>query len=195
MQAIDFMNDCLYDKEPGSLDNLKSHPKMIIIKKDGTILFSDRTSDDKKFTMFGEEIICNNHMDYMKALAEKYFSHNYKMIEDAKKGNLYGNLLDLIDDGNIVFNNVTTYDGPTFYLHGIHGSLLIPDNYTEQQEYSLTLIDEYINYFKTIEVVEYNIGRYSDENRKEVNMVYYEKGNVAVKNYLSRKSAKSKSKF
>ena len=185
MQAIDFMNDCLYEKIPGTLDNLESHPKIIIIKKDGTILFSDRACDDKKYNMFGEEKVCNNHIDYVKVLVEKYFSDNSLMVESAKKGDLYGNLIEFIDDGNIVFNNTTTYDGPTFYINGVHGVLLIPDKFTEQQEYSLSLIDKYVNYFKTIQVVEYNDG--TNSNKKD-HIVYYDDGEVAINNYLERKN-------
>ena len=110
MQAIDFMNDCLYGKKPGMVDNLLSHPKIIIIKQDGTILFSDRTNDNKKFTMFGEEKVCNSHIDYMKLLAEKYFSDNTRMVGFARKGNLYGNLLELVDTGNIVFIDTSMPD-------------------------------------------------------------------------------------
>ena len=31
MQAIDFMNECVYSKQPGTVDNVKSHPKFVLI--------------------------------------------------------------------------------------------------------------------------------------------------------------------
>ena len=60
-----------------------------------------------------------------------------------------------LKEGDIIFNNTTTYEGPTFFLHGIHGQLLIPENPTESQIEALKVLDAYINYFKTIEVKEY----------------------------------------
>lgn len=189
MEAIDFMNNKLYDKKPGFRDDLTSHPKLAVIRPDGTILYSDVSNDGKTFLAFGEEKICDNHTDYMKVLVERYFSQYPNMVEDAKKGNLFASIFELIEDGNVVFNNTTTYQGPTFFLHGIHGQLLLPaKQVTDAQKNSLEELNPYVSYFKEIEVKEY-----TDVSRNEKE-TYFEPGDIAITNYLNRSSVKTNAK-
>lgn len=185
MEAIDFMSNQLYEKKPGTRDVISSHPKLVVIRPDGTILYSDTSNVGKNFSAFGEEHICDNHTDYMKALVDRYFSNDAQMVEDAKKGSLFANIFELIAYGNVLFNNTTTYQGPTFFLHGIHGQLLIPaKQITEAQKGSLEELHPYVSYFEEIEVKEYTD---IPKNEKET---YFEPGNVAISNYLDRSSVK-----
>ena len=182
MEAIDFMNQTLYQKLPGSLDDISSHPKFVLIRPDGTIFYFVLSNDGKKITVFGQEKICDSHTDYIGKLVESYFSDHDAMVEDVKKGNLYDNLIQFLLDGNIIFNNITSYQGPLFFLHGTCGQLLIPPCSTEAQDESLTSLSEYIDYFKEIEVKEYH------DILNNIKDSYREDGRVAINHYFERKS-------
>ena len=187
MNAIDFMNNKLYEKDPGCIEDKSTHPKFILIKPDGVILCSDISNDGKKFSAFDETFICSNHIDYMKKLVDGYFSSDLELVQAARVGNLYGSIKKLVEDGNILFNNSTTYVGPVYYLHGIHGALFLPNNVTDMQKDSLKEINDYIKYFREIEVKEGQSLNYSKN-------IYIESGDTAIKNYLSRSSEKGYTK-
>ena len=65
MEAIDFMNRTLYQKLPGNLDDISSHPKFVLIRPDGTTFYSDLSNDGKTIFVFDEEKICSSHIDYV----------------------------------------------------------------------------------------------------------------------------------
>lgn len=192
MEAIDFINNKLYKKGPGNKEDISTHPKIIVIRPDGTILYSDTSNDGEKISTFGEKIICESHTDYIKVLSERYFKDNEQILKYAQTKDLYHSLLHLVEDGNIVFNNTTTYVGPTFYLHGIHGMLLIPEDYTNEQSFALKEINDYIKYFNQIEVVEYNKSNEKDDehNKMPYKNIYFADGDVAINQYLSSSSEK-----
>ena len=77
------------------------------------------------------------------------------MLEKIKQGNIYAPIYEFLEDGNILFNNTTTYEGPTFFINGIHGQLLLPINPTDAQIEALKELDLYVHYFREIEVKEY----------------------------------------
>ena len=56
MEAIDFMNGSSYLKEPGTVDDIASHPKFVLIRPDGTILYSDTSNDGKMISLHGTEV-------------------------------------------------------------------------------------------------------------------------------------------
>ena len=76
-----------------------------------------------------------------------YFFSGEKEKEFIKEETGYGSgnqsigwpciIYEFLEEGNIVFNNITTYEGPTFFLNGVHGQLLIPINPTDIQKESL----------------------------------------------------------
>lgn len=186
MNALDFMTNRLYEKPPGVKDKVKTHPKIVIIKPDGTILFSDMSNDGMTYQALRKEFICERHEDYMKILAKSYFKDNEIFVQHAKNGNVFGNILDIIQDGNILFNNITTYEGPTFYLHGLHAQLLVVPNPTEEQKEALKELNPYVNYFREIEVKEYI------DIANNIKNTYFEPGEVAISNFLERNSINAK---
>ena len=101
-------------------------------------------------------------------------------MEKITQGNVYAPIYEFLEEGNIVFNNITTYEGPTFFLNGVHGQLLIPINPTDIQKESLKTLDPYVNYFREIEVKEYQ------DFEKNIKETYFENGSEAIKNFLAR---------
>lgn len=181
MQMIDFMNQNDYTKEIGTTESRKTHPKFVLIRPDGTILYSDLSNDEKMISIFGKEEKCMEHRQYIAKLIENFFPDRTDLKEKVLQGNIFAPIYDFLKEGDIIFNNTTTYEGPTFFLHGIHGQLLIPENPTESQIEALKILDAYINYFKTIEVKEYQ------DLEKNIKVTYFENGAVAVKNFLDRR--------
>lgn len=180
MQAIDYMNNCIYDKKPGTVDDLATHPKFVLIKPDGTIFYADTGNDSKKIMICGKEQTCSNHSHYLFKLLEGYFKEKVELLEKVKQNNVFAPIFEFLNDGDVIFNNTTTYEGPTFFLHGIHGQLLIPNDPTEKQIDAIKELDNYVNYFKEIEVKEYQ------DINKNIKETYFEEGSVAIKNYLIR---------
>lgn len=182
MEIIDFVNDCPYTLEPGTKDNKQSHPKIFIISPNGDIYYADKSNDDKYITIFEKHQYLENHVAYMNVLIEKYFSHNIMLVNNAKKRSLagfYENLLEFVDEGYIIFNNMTSYAGVMYSEDKLTGQILIPKEITDDQKKSLKAIDPYVNYFKEIDITEFK----SDKNCK-----YYEQGYEAISNYLERTS-------
>ena len=189
MQAIDFMNECVYSKQPGTIDNVKSHPKFVLICPDGTILYSDMSNDGKTISIFNKEITCNQPQHYLAKLVENFFPDKIDLLEKIKQGNIYAPIYEFLEDGNILFNNTTTYEGPTFFINGIHGQLLIPINPTDAQNEALKELDLYVNYFREIEVKEYY------DYEKNIKETYFENGSVAIQNYLARRQKYGHSRY
>lgn len=182
MNAIDFMNNKKYDKNPGTDDNLKSHPKIIIIKKDGTILYSDTSNDGKRVMAFGEEIRCDTHTDYIKVLVDRFYSDNEEMVSNAKKEFLPGNMRNFLEEGEIMFSNTTTYTGPRFFINGICGLFLIPSTgITPNQIEALAKLEPYTSYFKEITIKEL------EDVSTGISKTTIDSGKQAIKNYISKK--------
>lgn len=182
MNAIDFMNNKKYDKNPGTDDNLKSHPKIIIIKKDGTILYSDTSNDGKRVMAFGEEIRCDTHTDYIKVLVDRFYSDNEEMVSNAKKEFLPGNMRNFLEEGEIMFSNTTTYTGPRFFINGICGLFLIPSTgITPNQIEALAKLEPYTSYFKEITIKEL------EDVSTGISKTTIDSGKQAIKNYISQK--------
>lgn len=182
MNAIDFMNNKKYDKNPGTDDNLKSHPKIIIIKKDGTILYSDTSNDGKRVMAFGEEIRCDTHTDYIKVLVDRFYSDNEEMVSNAKKEFLPGNMRNFLEEGEIMFSNTTTYTGPRFFINGICGLFLIPSTgITPNQIEALAKLEPYTSYFKEITIKEF------EDVSTGISKTTIDSGKQAIKNYISKK--------
>lgn len=182
MNAIDFMNNKKYAKNPGTDDNLKSHPKIIIIKKDGTILYSDTSNDGKRVMAFGEEIRCDTHTDYIKVLVDRFYSDNEEMVSNAKKEFLPGNMRNFLEEGEIMFSNTTTYTGPRFFINGICGLFLIPSTgITPNQIEALAKLEPYTSYFKEITIKEL------EDVSTGISKTTIDSGKQAIKNYISKK--------
>ena len=182
MNAIDFMNNKKYDKNPGTDDNLKSHPKIIIIKKDGTILYSDTSNDGKRVMAFGEEIRCDTHTDYIKVLVDRFYSDNEEIVSNAKKEFLPGNMRNFLEEGEIMFSNTTTYTGPRFFINGICGLFLIPSTgITPNQIEALAKLEPYTSYFKEITIKEL------EDVSTGISKTTIDSGKQAIKNYISKK--------
>ena len=102
------------------------------------------------------------------------------LIDNAKKNSLsgfYSNMMELVKEGYIFFNNMTSYIGPMYSPQRLSGQLLIPSQITSMQQEALQKINAYINYFKDIIVTEF-----SDDIHKD----FYEFGSTAIENYLER---------
>ena len=188
MEAIDFMNQSIYLKQPGTVDDITSHPKFVLIRPDGTILYSDTSNDGKIISIHGKEVKCTHHEHYMAKLVENYFPEKQELANKIEQGNIYAPIFEFLGEGNVLFNNTTTYEGPTFFLHGIHGQLLIPENPTDAQNEAIAQLDPYINYFKEIDVKEYQDVAYNIKDN------YFEDGSVAIKNYFDRHSVHAKAR-
>lgn len=180
MHAIDFMNKSIYLKEPGTIDNMKGHPKFALIRPDGIILYADMSNDGKIISIGDKEMICDQHQHYLAKLVENFYPEKTELLEKITQGNVYAPIYEFLEEGNIVFNNITTYEGPTFFLNGVHGQLLIPINPTDIQKESLKTLDPYVNYFREIEVKEYQ------DFEKNIKETYFENGSEAIKNFLAR---------
>ena len=188
MEAIDFMNQEIYSKQPGTVEDITSHPKFVLIRPDGTILYSDTSNDGKDISIHGVSVRCTHHQHYMAKLVENYFPEKQELAKKIDQGNIFAPIFEFLGDGNIIFNNTTTYEGPTFFLHGLHGQLLIPDNPTTYQQEAIAQLDPYVNYFRVIEVKEYqDVG----QNIKDT---YYEDGAIAIKNYFARQQEHGKAR-
>lgn len=188
MEAIDFMNQSLYSKQPGSASDITSHPKFVLIRPDGTILYSDMSNDGREISISGNRVICTEHQHYMAKLVENYFPEKKELAKKINQGNVYAPIFEFLGEGNIIFNNITTYEGVMFFLHGIHGQLLIPDSPTDNQNEALAQLEPYVNYFREIEVKEYH-----DVNQN-IKSSYYDDGATAIKNYFLRNQQLEKAK-
>ena len=69
MEAIDFMNQEIYSKQPGTVEDITSHPKFVLIRPDGTILYSDTSNDSKDISIHGISVRCTHHQHYMAGAA------------------------------------------------------------------------------------------------------------------------------
>ena len=180
MEAIDFMNQSIYLKEPGTVSDVESHPKFVVIRPDGTILYSDTSSDGQMISIHGKKVKCTHHKHYMAKLVENYFPEKVELANQIDQDNIFAPIFEFLEEGNILFNNTTTYEGITFCLYGVHGQLLIPENPTDSQKMALAQLDSYVNYFREIEVKEYS------DIKRNIKDTYFEDGSVAIKNYLAR---------
>ena len=188
MNVIDFMNNKKYDKNPGNEADLKSHPKIIIIKKDGTILYSDTSNDGKRVMAFGEEIRCDTHTDYIKVLVDRFYSDNEEMVSNAKKESLHDNMRNFIEEGEIMFSNTTTYIGPRFYINGICGLFLIPSTgITPNQIEALAKLEPYTSYFKEITIQETKTKKVGKNFDLDPTSQIIDSGKQAIKNYIGQK--------
>lgn len=188
MKAIDFMNQTEYLKKPGTAEDITSHPKFVIICTDGTIFYSDTSNDGKVISIYGNEVCCVRHEHYMAKLVENYFPDKTELAVKISQGNIFAPIFEFLGDGDIIFNNTTTYEGPTFFLHGIHGQLLIPPYPTDSQQNSLAQLEPYVNYFREIEVKEYQ------DIANNLKNTYFESGDMAIKNYFMRHQEHGKSR-
>lgn len=170
--------------------------KLAVIRPNGDILLADKSYDGKAIQEFlpDEESHARIevHTDYCYILCKLFFQHNPILQEIIKKKdlhdiNLYGIIVEMVNSGNIFFNNNTTYEGPTFFLHGKHGQLLIPEDViSEEQRNSLLELSPFFSDFREIEVKQYR----TKENNSEKNgrldcidsMMY--DGNNAISEYL-----------
>ena len=159
---------------------MKSHPKFALIRPDGIILYADMSNDGKIISIGDKEMICDQHQHYLAKLVENFYPEKTELLEKITQGNVYAPIYEFLEEGNIVFNNITTYEGPTFFLNGVHGQLLIPINPTDIQKESLKTLDPYVNYFREIEVKEYQ------DFEKNIKETYFENGSEAIKNFLAR---------
>lgn len=188
MEIIDFMNQEIYSKQPGTVDDIMSHPKFVLIRPDGTILYSDTSNDEKTISLYGVDVMCTHHQHYMAKLVENYFPEKQELAEKINQGNIFAPIFEFLNEGNVIFNNTTTYEGPTFFLHGLHGQLLIPNNLTTFQNDAIAQLEPYINYFREIELKEYQ------DVSQNIKDTYYEEGSVAIKNYFERHQEYGKAK-
>lgn len=92
MQMIDYMNEKDYTKEPGTIENQKSHPKFVLIRQDGTILYADLSNDEKLISIFGKTERCAEHRQYISKLIENFFPTRTDLKEKVIQGNLRPNL-------------------------------------------------------------------------------------------------------
>lgn len=188
MEIIDFMNQNGYSKQPGTVDDITSHPKFVLIRPDGTILYSDTSNDGKNISIHGVDVKCTHHQHYMAKLVENYFPEKQELAEKIDQGNIFAPIFEFLGDGDVIFNNTTTYEGPTFFLHGLHGQLLIPNNLTDCQQEAIAQLEPYVNYFREIEVKVYQ------DVSQNIKDTYYEDGAVAIKNYFERQQEHGKAK-
>jgi hypothetical protein len=139
--------------------------KIAVICPDGTMLLADKSFDNVAMQDFGinspQYARIETHIDYFYILCKKFFPDNHelqKMIQknDLQQINLYAIIVELVNSGFILFNNNTTYEGPTFFLHGKHGQVLIPqDVVTENQKETLSILEPFLSDFGKIEIKQY----------------------------------------
>ena len=186
MKAIDFMNKSIYSKQPGVVNDRKSHPKFVLICPNGIILYSDLSNDGKQISFNGRKVNCSHHEHYISKLIENYFPDKINLIQKLEQGNTFAPIFKFLEEGNVIFNNITTYEGLVFFLNGVRGQLLIPENLTDAQKEALSQLDPYVNYFNEIELKEYQ------DVSKDIKDTYIEKGSVVIQNYLDRQHAHRK---
>lgn len=188
MAVFDFINQCTYSKPAGNLNDMESHPKFVLIRRDGTILYSDTSNDEKEITIQGQKVQCNKHEHYLAKLIENYYQNSEELVEMVQQGNYFAPIFEFLNEGDIIFNNLTIYQFPYFYLFGVRGQLLVPEQITNQQKESLQWLDSYIKFFGEVSVEEY---QNNDINRR---VSYCDKGSTAIINYFMRHNEHEKVK-
>ena len=162
MKIIDFMTGKDFVKDNEDI-------KLIVISPEGNIFLASKKYDNylmkKDFNIpyYEDNEKCTHHKDYIQALLNRYFKDNPKYKKSMKNFTPEENLTittnvihQLLDDGYVIFSNITTYDGIFYQLHGTNGRIFI--NYptiTEKQEESLKKIEEYLKNFKEITIENY----------------------------------------
>lgn len=184
---IDFMNKEEYKKD-------KKDVKLIIIAPDGTIYISSTSNDSKdmniyKLQFYPKNYKCTYHIDYLQVFLNNYFFQNpnyQNLIGVTDNSKTYSIIDQLLIDGYIVFSNNTIYEGIFYILNGTYGDLYINwKKLTPEQEHALSIIEEDLSNFDTIQ-----INKYIDYE-KHIEEKYTKKKNInTISNILFANSKK-----
>ncbi|MEE3343600.1 MAG: hypothetical protein VZS44_05880 [Bacilli bacterium] len=192
MQTIDFMTGKKFIKDEEDI-------KFIIISPKGDIYLASKKYDeylmkkDFKLDYYNDNDKCNHHKDYIQVLLNRFFKDNPNYKKYLKNFSSDENLIvttnvihQLLNDGYIIFSNLTTYGSMYYLLHGKNGRLFV--NYptiTKEQEESLKEIENYLEKFEEI-----TIEKYSNHEKNICNLLYLE--NNKIYNALFEKKSKTK---
>ena len=180
MQKIDFMTGKSYIKDDNDI-------KMIVIAPNGDMYLASRKYDglsmkkDLKIPGFNDYDLCQYHAHYIKVLLHRYLKNNPNYESCIKSKDIYDAAIDatskLVNDGFIVFYNITLYDrirhnekeDPKIGIINMNKDLI-----TKDQEKSLLILEEELNNFNIINIPEYlgdNKG-YKDNYIYSSNQIY-----------------------
>ena len=118
MKMIDFMTKTEY--MPSNQE--KQDIKMALILPDGTISLAGKSHDDKpmrNYGVTGPRKTVEVHVDYVRILCEHFFRDDQELLEYANQENFYAVIMHWIQQGIVLFNNSTTYEGPAWKTRAI----------------------------------------------------------------------------